>query len=115
VEVTIEPPGAMEWLQLLAGSRNTGLRSTSSTITAGVMSPHPADAAPVDVGAIPPEDRVPLLQTRAMFSHGCDPLRLPLHAYAGDRGRGEAQVLRARQQLDGEVVGGYTVVLLGPP
>jgi hypothetical protein len=113
VELAAEPPGSMEWLQLYAGTRTPGLRAPAGGITAGLLTPHPGGAAPIDVAAVPPDCRGPLLRSRTRFPRGCDPLRVPLHAYAADLRRGEAQVLRVRQQLDGTLVGGYTVVLLG--
>lgn len=115
VEVTAEPPGSMEWLQLYAESRNPRLRTPAGAVTAGLLSPHPHGSDPVNVATVPAECRGPLLQTRARFPRGCEPLRLPLHAYIDDIMPGEAQVLRVRQRLDGALVGGYTVVLLGPP
>jgi hypothetical protein len=36
-----------------------------------------------------------------------------MHASVADLKRGEAQVLRVRQRIDGELVGGYSVVLVG--
>jgi hypothetical protein len=114
LEVTAEPPGAMEWLQLHAGTRTPGLRAPATAVTAGLLAPHPGGMDPIDVAAVPPECRGPLLRRRTRFPRGCDPLRVPLHAYTADLKAGEAQVLRVRQHLDSTLVGGFTVVLLGP-
>ena len=53
--------------------------------------------------------------TRERFRRGCDPLELTLHASVADLEPSEAQVLRVRQRIDGELVGGYSVVLIGDP
>lgn len=112
VELTSEPTSSMEWLQLLTGSRNPGLRAPTSEVIAGLLPPHPVGTDPTEVAAIPPDGRGALLRSRARFPRGCDPLRIAVHAHAPDLGPGEAQVLRVRQRVDGDVIGGYTIVLV---
>ncbi|NJC73111.1 hypothetical protein HC031_25830 [Planosporangium thailandense] len=113
VDVVVEPPGTMEWLQLYAGSRNTRLRTPSSTAAAGLLNPTPVDVTLPDPEILVPAERSKLLRQRQQFYRGCDQLHIPLHAYIPDLKPGEAQIIRTRQRIDEELVGGYTVVLIG--
>jgi hypothetical protein len=54
-----------------------------------------------------------LLKRSERFRRGCDPLELTLHASVRDLAPNEAQVVRVRQRIDGALVGGYSVVLIG--
>jgi hypothetical protein len=113
VDVLVEAPGTMEWLQLYAGSRTTGLRTPSGPVSAGLLNPVPVGVIPPAVDTLPPAERAKLLRQRERFHHGCDGLHIPLHAFAADLAADEAQVIRVRQRIDGVLVGGYTVVLVG--
>jgi hypothetical protein len=114
VDVITEPPGSMEWLQLYVGTRAPGLRAPAAATTAGLLAPHPDGTDAIDIAALPVECRGPLLRPHTRFARGCDPLRVPLYALAADLRPGEAQVLRVRQRLDGTLIGGYTVAIVGP-
>jgi hypothetical protein len=46
------------------------------------------------------------------FHRGCDPLQIAVHASVAELQKGQAHVLRVRQRVEGDVVGGYTVVLI---
>jgi hypothetical protein len=113
IDVVLEAPGTMEWLQLYKDNRNTGLRAPSGPVSAGLLNPVPVSVRPPDLGMLPPDERAKLLRQHERFHRGCDQLHIALHAFIADIGRDEAQVIRVRQRIDGELVGGYTVVLVG--
>src|SRR5262249_55563244 len=98
---------------LYAGSPTTGLRAPSAPAGAGLLTPAPVGVTPPAVDALPPAERAKLLRQRERFHRGCDGLHIPLHAFAADLAADEAQVIRVRQRIDGVLVGGYTVVLVG--
>jgi hypothetical protein len=111
VDVQLDPPLSMEWLKLWSGSRNPGFRAPTAEVTAGFLSPEPVGARVLSLAGVPQEARASLLRPKERFRRGCDPLRIPFHASVPELKVGEAQVLRVRQRVDGDVVGGYTVVL----
>jgi hypothetical protein len=54
-----------------------------------------------------------LLRGKETDERGCCPLQVHFHASIGHLRAKEAQVLRLRQRINGEVIGGYSVVLIG--
>jgi hypothetical protein len=112
VDVELAPPASMEWLRVLTRRRNPGLSPPAGQVTAGLLPPAPTGAARRSLG-LEPGRGTALLSEREQFRRGCDPLELTLHASVDDLRPGEAQVLRVRQRIDGELVGGYSVVLVG--
>ena len=113
VDVTADPPGSMAWLQLYAGNRVPGYRVPAAAVSAGLLTPTPAGVRHPDLEALAPDAKGQLLRRDQRFHRGCDPLTIAVHAAVQDLDDGEAQVLRVRQRIDGEVVGGYTIVLVG--
>ena len=93
--------------------RTTGLRRPAAPTRTGLLNPVPVGVVPPDIDALPPDERTKLLRQRERFHRGCDQLHIPLHAFIADIHADEAQVVRVRQRIDGELVGGYTVVLVG--
>jgi hypothetical protein len=65
------------------------------------------------LGEVSFECRPPLLHPAQRFHRGCDRLQVGFHASAPDLGN-HGQVFRVRQSREGDVVGGYSVVLTGP-
>lgn len=112
IEVVIEPPTAMEWLKLLTGRSNPDLRSPAIPVIAGLMAPIPQGARSLRLQEIPCEFRQHLLSQRERFYRGCDSLKIPFHAAVPDLKPHEAQVVRIRQRMDDQIVGGYSVVLV---
>ena len=114
VEVAAHAPGSMEWLQLYANSRTPGFHAPpAGTVTAGVLPPTVPGVMPMRLAEMPQECRSFLLRMRERFERGCEPLRVSLHASAKDLAAGEAQVVRVTQRVESDVIGGYSVVLLG--
>jgi hypothetical protein len=111
VDVEMAAPGSMEWLQLYSGKRNPGYVSAGQVV-AGLLPPTALNARTVNLEQLPYECRTPLLRQTEKFYRGCDPLRIGFHASAADLLAGEAQVLRIRQRVGPDVIGGYSVVLL---
>jgi hypothetical protein len=114
IEVETAPPSAMEWLKLLDRSLVHRPAPPADGIVAGLLGPVAAGVAPlrlVDVGF---DSRGTLLQPRQSFHRGCDRLQIGFHASAADLGRGYTQVFRVRQSRDGDVLGGYSIVLTSP-
>jgi hypothetical protein len=111
VEVEAAPPSAMEWLKLL--DRTLAERSApAGGVVAGLLAPS-AGAAPLRLADVGFDARGPLLQPRQKFHRGCDRLHIGFHASADDLAADRAQVFRVRQSRDGDVLGGYSVVLTG--
>jgi hypothetical protein len=114
VDVTIDSPEKMEWLQLYAGSRNPGLSSPANPPSAGFLPPT-AEGTRVPLLSQLPADLITLLlRTRERFHRGCCPYKVTFHATATNLKAKEAQVLRIRQRVNGDVVGGYSVILIKP-
>lgn len=114
VDVTLDPPNTMDWLQLYTRSRTPGFSAPSTPVVAGFLPPSVVAARMPALGLIPPEDRAKLLRPRERFARGCCPLQIAFHASAQDLKSHQAQVLRVRQRRGTDVLGGYTVVLLKP-
>jgi hypothetical protein len=112
VDVQLVPPEAMEWLGVLTHRRAPGLVGPSGPVTAGLLPPTPVGSSRRVLG-LEPGAGAAVLKNGERFHRGCDPLELTLHASVRHLEPNEAQVVRVRQRIDGEVVGGYSVVLIG--
>jgi hypothetical protein len=113
VEVSVEGPTSMEWLKLYTGKRDPGLVPATAPVVTGLMPPTPVGTRVAPVSSLPFDNRASLLRTVEKFPRGCEPLRVPLHASVADLKKNQAQVVRVRQTMNGDVIGGYSVVLLG--
>jgi hypothetical protein len=114
VEVELDAPSAMEWLQLYAGNRTPGFTAPAAGVVAGLMPPTAISARAVQLQQLPYNCRVPLLKPREKFHRGCDPLRITFHASVQDLRPHQAQVLRIKQKQGSNIIGGYSVVLIKP-
>lgn len=114
VEVIADAPASMEWLQLYAGSRSPGLSPPAGGLMAGFLPPTAEGARTPALSYIPSKFSGPLLKPKELFRRGCCPLGISFHAAAEDLEPQQAQVLRIRQRVGGEIVGGYSVVLIHP-
>lgn len=112
VEVSADPPTDMEWLQLYAGDRKPGFGSPAVPVSAGFFPPTTDGTRVPILSQLPPDLRASLLKPKERFHRGCCPLKISFHASVPDLGARSASVLRIRQRLGGEVVGGYSVVLI---
>ena len=110
VEVSVETPAAMPWLDLLAGPGGAPFMPAAGSVAAGLLPPSIGGARRLDVAGLAPADRQALLSERERFDLGCDPVQIGFHASA-ELEASEAHVLRIRQRVEGNLVGGYTVVL----
>lgn len=113
VDVEVAPPAAMEWLRIFTHRRDPGFVAPAEQVSVGLLPPAPAGAGRRALGLEPGAGADALLTQRERFRRGCDPLELTLHASIANLERNEAQVVRVRQHVDGEVAGGYSVVLVG--
>jgi hypothetical protein len=114
VDVTMDAPANMEWLQLYAGNRNPGFVVSAAPVSAGFFPPSAEGTRVPSLSHLPSDLRSPLLKPRERFHRGCCPLKISFHASAPNLKPREAQVLRIRQRVGGEIVGGYSVVLIKP-
>jgi hypothetical protein len=112
LELQLDPPTAMEWLKVFTGRPDPGLVVPAQPVVAGFLPPSLPESRRLVLGNLPAEAVGQLLRPREKFERGCCPLRVHFHASVGDMKKGEAQVVRLRQRVDGELVGGYSVVLL---
>jgi hypothetical protein len=111
VTVAIDPPTTMDWLQLFAGSRAPGYTSAGGGVF-GFLPPTVAASRVPPLGQLAPDERPKLLRPRESFLRGCCPMQIVFHASADNLASKQVQVLRIRQRLGTEIVGGYSVVLL---
>ena len=111
IEVSVDDPSTMPWLQLHAGMGGVVPRKAVGPLTAGLLPPTMAGARRVDLAGLALGDRARLLSKRERFQLGCDRVQIGLHA-AADLEAGEAHVVRIRQRVEGTLVGGYTAVLV---
>ncbi|HZT58308.1 MAG TPA: hypothetical protein VFA21_06715 [Pyrinomonadaceae bacterium] len=112
VDVILDAPNSMEWLQLYMQDRNISLTPPTTPVVAGLLPPAIAGARLPELKEVPFESRRSLLRPAERFHRGCDPLRIFFHASAQNLRAHQAQVLRVRQRVAGDVIGGYTVVLI---
>ena len=110
VSFTTAAPADMPWIGLL-GPWATGLTAASSPIVAGFTPPTPRATRAMHLLDLADESRHILLRPSETFTHGCDPLQIQFHASAPKLKHNEGTVLRIQQRQNGEVVGGYTVLL----
>jgi hypothetical protein len=104
----------MEWLQLYAGSRSPGYRPASRPASAGFLPPAADGTRVPKLSQVPGHLWAGILKPQERFERGCCPLKISFHANAPELQHHEAQVFRIRQHAGGELVGGFTVVLLKP-
>jgi hypothetical protein len=114
VDVTVDQPASMPWLQLYVGAGKPMPTSATSAVVAGLLPPTLAGARTIDLSALAADQRQQFLTERERFHLGCDPARIGLHASTEGLRAGQAHVVRVRQRQAGEIIGGYTVVLVGP-
>lgn len=113
VEVEVDAPASMEWLKLLTGKQDPGLEPPTTLVISGFLPPETIGSRLPSIKELPFDCRGPILKPRERFHRGCDPLQLPFHASVENLDAGQAQVLRIQQRVNGDVIGGYSVVLLG--
>jgi hypothetical protein len=111
VDLSVDAPNTMDWLQLLAGNRAPGYTAAGGVV-AGFLPPTVAATRVPPVGQLVPDQRPTLLRPRERFLRGCCPLQIVFHASADNLAAQQAQVLRIRQRAGTDIVGGYTVVLM---
>ena len=111
VDLSIDAPNAMEWLQLFAGNRAPGYTAPGGVV-AGFLPPTVADSRVIAVGQLATDQRPKLVRPRERFARGCCPLQIIFHASVENLRSKQAQVLRVRQRVGPDIIGGYTVVLM---
>ena len=105
----------MQWFRLYSGKADPGLNTPVGGVVAGLMPPSVQGAQVLNISGLPGEVRGTLLNAQKKFERGCDPLQIGIHASIQSIGAHEAQVVRVRQRINGDVVGGYSLVLMGHP
>jgi hypothetical protein len=115
VEVVLEDPASMEWLKLYTGKASPDLHAPQKPVVAGLLPAMLLGSHVPKIGDLPFECRKPLLRPTERVPRGCDPLSIPFHASVANLKGKEAQILRVRQRVQGEIVGGYSIVLIGNP
>lgn len=112
VDLEVVAPDAMEWLKVHTQRRTSRLVKPADPVATGFLPPSPAGSGRRALGLAPGAGSEVL--TRAeRFRRGCDPLEMTLHASVRHLAPNEAHVVRVRQRIDGALVGGYSVVLIG--
>jgi hypothetical protein len=112
LDVRVDAPATMPWLKVLLGAADPGLTPANGPISYGYLPPSVPAGRRLDLTGLPGDAKAQLLHHRERFDRECCPLRVQFHAGIEELGRREAAVLRLRQRVDGQVVGGYTVVLV---
>jgi hypothetical protein len=108
-------PVSVPWMQLLTGRRDPGLVQPANTPVVGIMPPSAArgDETPPTIAELDAQAVQQLTADRYKFQRSADPLQVTLLAAPLHLAGNEAHVVRIRQQHDGEIVGGYTVIMMG--
>jgi len=112
ISVSVDPPSTMDWLKLYTGRNDPGYSAGTGAVVAGFLPPTIAGGRSLRLGDLPADCLPGLLSPREKFRRGCDPLSVSFHASADGLCSKQANVLRITQRFAGEVIGGYTVVLL---
>lgn len=112
VDVEVDDPATMPWLSLLTWKRSPAFHMPAA-VTAGLLPVTVVGARVPDVSHLAEECREELLRSHERFPRGCDSLRIGLHVSSPNVQRNQAQVVRVRQRFNGELIGGYSVVLIG--
>jgi hypothetical protein len=113
IDVTVDAPASMEWLKLYTGKVDPGLRSPHEAVVSGLLPAALVGGRVQRISDLPFKNRHVLLQSNERISRGCEPINIGFHASSMDLHNKEAQVLRVRQRVNGEVIGGYSIVLIG--
>jgi hypothetical protein len=114
IDLKVEPPSTMAWLRLFDPGGPPPVAPPAGAVVAGLLPAGVPEAPFPRLAEIDFDCRGPLLTPRQALHRGCDPLRIGVHASAKNLEPGQAQVVRVRQTLATDVIGGYTVVLTGP-
>ena len=101
----------MPWLHLVTMSRNAVPGTGPADGDVGLTPPTPAGTPLPNLGAVPDPRGVGLIGDG--FTVGGDNQQVGFHATDGDPGQGKAHVYRVTGTQGGNLVGGYTVVVLG--
>jgi hypothetical protein len=102
------PPDQVPWMQLLTRQREHGRRSPSVAPVVGMTPPAASGQGEASLSEIADESLV----QRHHFRSLTDPIQVTLIAKAPGMAADEALVVRVQQTDDGELVGGYTAILL---
>jgi hypothetical protein len=112
VDVQLEGPNAMEFLKLLTHDKAPAFQPSTHKIVYGLMPPTAPGSRVPPISGLPLQQGGKLLRTQERFYRGCEPLSVTFHASAENLEKKQAQVLRIRQKVAGDVVGGYTVLMI---
>ncbi len=113
VDVEIVSPSSMEFLKLYVGPGGTPIATATEPLAAGLFPPSLRDVPILALDRIAFDCRPPLLRSSETFDLGCEPAKVGFHASVETLKPGEGYVVRIRQRIDDQIVGGYSVVLLG--
>jgi hypothetical protein len=113
VDIEIVSPSSMEFLKLYVGPTGTPVATATEPLAAGLFPPSLRNAPLLALDKIALESRSLLLRPGETFDRGCDPVSVGFHASVESLKPNEGYVVRIRQRVDDQVVGGYSVVLLG--
>lgn len=112
IDVQIEGPNSMEFLKLLTHNKNPSFQPSTHKIIYGLMPPSAPGSRVPPISRLPLDHVAVLLRTQERIQRGCEPMSVSFHASAENLKKKEAQVLRIRQKVAGEIVGGYTVLMI---
>lgn len=103
--------GTMPWLHLVTNSRTTIPGTVAPTGDVGISPPIPAGVPLPNLGAVPDPRGTGLIDD----SHGVngDNMQIGFVTTDGNPGNGNAHVYRVSGSQNGQIFGGYTVVILG--
>lgn len=108
-------PNDVPWMQLLTGKRNPAVKPPTIMPLVGMMPPAAALGAGsprLNVSGLSQEALAQVLSSQYRFNRAEDPLEVTLVAKAQQIAADEAHIVRVQQSHDGQLVGGYTTILL---
>jgi hypothetical protein len=114
--LTVTPdPHQVPWMQLLTGKRDPVFKPSAASPLIGLTTPTVAldpGARRPNLAALSPEALAQVISPQHSFQRLTDPMEVQLVARAARMTADTAHVVRVQQLHDGQMVGGYTTILL---
>jgi len=111
LQVQRTDPSAMRWLHLVTMDRNRTFANANGAGAVGLTAPMLAGATIPNLGAVPNPQAVGLIAGQQTVTG--DNQQVGFHTNDAPPAQGQANVFRVQATQGGQLVGGYTVVIVG--
>lgn len=112
VDIEIAPPSSMEFLKLYVGRGGTPIAPATEPLAVGFHA-HTHSGREREFERMPFLYRQCRLRRSEVVDRGCARADIGFHASVQSLTRGEGYVIRVRQHVEGRIVGGYSLAMLG--